>query len=72
MTVPNYDAYFNVIPEICRKVMGKYPGVSYECTYVFEWIEKNGYTVIEAQRENYIDRIWNKEDEMNGLKNCRY
>ena len=35
--------------------------------YAFEWIEKNGYTVIEAPRENYIDGIWNKENESEWL-----
>lgn len=124
MTVPNYNAYFEVIPEIGEKVTTKYPDLkcsvpeycfisyldgeykekdiniefceavtemkedfddikfkkiesvpavsvmhkgpyedlSYAYTYAFEWIEKNGYKVIDAPRENYIDGIWNKED----------
>lgn len=129
MTVPNYDAYFNVIPQIGKKVMDKYPdlkctvpeycficyldgeykerdiniefceavddmkddfddikfkkiksvtavsvmhkgsyaGLSYAYAYAFEWMGKNGYTVIEAPRENYIDGIWNKENESEWL-----
>ena len=125
MTVPNYEAYFKVIPEIGKKVMDKYPDLkctipeycfisyldgeyrekdiniefceavdmmkddfedikfkkiksvtavsvmhkgtyadlSYAYSYAFEWIEKNGYIAIDAPRENYIDGIWNKEDE---------
>lgn len=129
MTVPNYDAYFDLIPEIGRKLTEKYPDlrcatpeycfIAYlddeykeedihvefceavtearadfddivfkeipEVTVVsvmhkgpyadlrnaygfaFDWLEKNGYTVTDNPRENYIDGIWNKENEEDWL-----
>ena len=125
MTIPNYDAYFEVIPEIGKTITEKYPdlkcaapeycfivyldgeykekdiniefceavdklypdfdgfefkeikavtavsvmhkgiyaklGEAY--AYVFKWIEENGYAAADNPRENYIDGIWNKENE---------
>ena len=129
MTVPNYDAYFDLIPEIGRKLMEKYPDL--RCAtpgycfiayldeeykdedihvefceavtesredfddivfkeippvtvlsvmhkgpysdlrnaygYAFDWVEKNGYRVSDSPRENYIDGIWNRQDEADWL-----
>lgn len=129
MTVPSYDAYFQLIPVIGEKVMKQYPdlkcatpeycfivypdgeykennfnvefceavtemkanfedivfkkieaveavsvmhkgaykelGKAY--AYAFKWIQDNGYTVADSPRENYIDGIWNKEDEAEWL-----
>ncbi len=129
MTVPNYDAYFDLIPEIGVKVMEKYPDL--KCAspeycfiayldeeykeedinvefceavaeakgnfddivfkemppvtvvsvmhkgpysdlrdaygYAFDWIEKNGYQIADNPRENYIDGIWNKQNEADWL-----
>jgi len=129
MTVPSYDAYFELIPAIGEKVMKKYPDL--KCTlpgycfityldgeyrekdihvefceavdnmrpdfddihfkqvdavfavsimhkgsyaglpeayaYVFKWIEESGYLVAGDPRENYIDGIWNKEEEEDWL-----
>lgn len=124
MVIPNYNAYFEVIPAIGGKVMEKYPHlkcakpeycfISYldgeykekdihvefceavetleedfdditfkkidsvlavsvmhkgpyselskAYAFVFDWIDKNQYTVADYPRENYIDGIWNKED----------
>ena len=129
MTVPNYNAYFDVIPAIGQKVLEKYPdlkcanpeycfivyldgeyketdiriefceavtelkedfddikfkkvnktnaisvmhkgpyvGLSKAYAYAFEWIENNGYTTSGNPRENYIDGIWNKENEEDWL-----
>lgn len=129
MTVPDYDAYFQLIPAIGEKVMTKYPKLKcakpeycFICypdgeykeknfhvefceavetmeedfedivfkkidsvqavsvmhkgpysefaqayAFAFDWIEKNGYAVADSPRENYIDGIWNKEDESEWL-----
>lgn len=129
MKVPNYDAYFQLIPEIGEKVTAKYPNLkcvkpeycfisypdgeykeknfnvefceavesmeedfdnivfkkidsvqavsvlhkgpysefSQAYAYAFDWIEKNGYAVADSPRENYIDGIWNKEDQSEWL-----
>jgi len=129
MTVPNYDAYFELIPAIGKVVTERYPdlkctvpeycfiiyldneykekdinvefceavdkmkedfgdikfkkieavtavsvmhkggytGLSEAYAYVFKWIDENGYIVIESPRENYIDGIWNKNDEAEWL-----
>lgn len=129
MTVPNYDAYFEVIPEIGKAVETKYPelkcAVPEYCfvvyldgeykekdiniefceavdkvypdfddfkfkemeavtavsvmhkgaysklceayAYAFKWIEENGYSSADNPRENYIDGIWNKENENDWL-----
>lgn len=125
LVVPNYDAYFEVIPAIGKEVMEKYPdlkctvpeycfiiyldgeyrekdiNVEYceaidklkpdfgdikfkkmepitavsvmhkgayvnltrAYTYIFKWIEENGYSVADYPRESYIDGIWNKESD---------
>ena len=129
MTVPNYDAYFEVIPAIGEAIEKKYPELKcavpeycfvvyldgeYKETdiniefceavdkiypdfddivfktvesvtavsvmhkgaysdlceayaFAFDWIDKNGYLVKDNPRENYIDGIWNKEDESDWL-----
>jgi DNA-binding transcriptional MerR regulator/effector-binding domain-containing protein len=35
--------------------------------YAFDWIEKNGYVISGNPRENYIDGIWNKQNEADWL-----
>lgn len=129
MTIPNYDAYFEVIPAIGRQIAEKYPdlkcakpeycfiiyldgeykerdinvefceavtemkpdfdhihfkrmepvtavsvmhkgayaGLQQAYAYAFKWIEENGYVVVDAPRESYIDGIWNKEKEEDWL-----
>ncbi|HAE60922.1 MAG TPA: MerR family transcriptional regulator [Eubacteriaceae bacterium] len=125
ITVPSYDAYFDLIPEIGRAVKGQYPDLkcsvpeycyieyldreykeknfkvefceavesfredfddikfkkinavtavsvmhkgpyselSKAYSYIFKWIENNGYKALGAPRESYIDGIWNKDSE---------
>ena len=46
---------------------GAYSGLSRAYAYTFRWIEENGYTVLDNPRENYIDGIWNKENEEDWL-----
>lgn len=41
---------------------GPYSELSKAYAFVFDWIDKNQYTVADYPRENYIDGIWNKED----------
>lgn len=129
MNVPNYDAYFELIPEIGRKLLEKYsdlkcatpaycfiayldeeykeedinvefceavtearedfddivfkevPPVTVVSVmhkgpysdlrnayaFAFDWVEKNGYSIGDSPRENYIDGIWNKQSEEDWL-----
>ncbi|QUH26610.1 MerR family transcriptional regulator [Serpentinicella alkaliphila] len=46
---------------------GSYAGLSEAYAYVFKWIDENGYLVVNSPRENYIDGIWNKENEEDWL-----
>lgn len=42
---------------------GAYSELAKAYAYACKWIEENGYTVADDPRENYIDGIWNKENE---------
>ncbi|MGL4738720.1 MAG: GyrI-like domain-containing protein, partial [Cellulosilyticaceae bacterium] len=46
---------------------GPYDRLADAYAYAFEWIENNDYVVIENPRENYIDGIWNKENQEDWL-----
>lgn len=46
---------------------GSYTSISEAYAYAFKWIEKNGYEATDSPRENFIDGIWNKEDEKDWL-----
>lgn len=46
---------------------GPYAELGKAYAYAFKWVEDNGYTVADSPRENYIDGIWNKEDEADWL-----
>jgi DNA-binding transcriptional MerR regulator len=129
MIVPNYDAYFDLIPKIGEKLVKKYPDL--KCAtpaycfiayldeeykeedinvefceavtearenfddivfkeippvtvvsvmhkgpyselrdayaYALDWVEKNGYQIADSPRENYIDGIWNKQNDEDWL-----
>jgi len=129
MTVPSYDAYFELVPEIGESIGKQYPDLkcatpeycfivyldgeykekdiniefceavdkiwpdfddikfkeikpataisvmhkgSYAqlrkaYAYAFKWIEENDYVASDNPRENYIDGIWNKENEEDWL-----
>ena len=42
---------------------GAYSKFPQAYSYVFKWIEENGYVAADNPRESYIDGIWNKESE---------
>ncbi len=46
---------------------GSYEGLRNAYAFIMKWIEENGYKAIENSRENYIDGIWNKENEEDWL-----
>ncbi len=46
---------------------GSYEGLRNAYAFIMKWIEENGYKIIENPRENYIDGIWNKENEEDWL-----
>ena len=62
---------FKEIPEVptavCMKVFGSYSKLYQSFVDIFAWIEKEGYKVVGEPRTNYIDGIWNQEDEDNWL-----
>lgn len=46
---------------------GHYDNLGRAYAYIFDWIEKNGYTICGMPRECYIDGIWNCESEADWL-----
>ena len=46
---------------------GAYSGLAQAYAYACKWIEENGYAIADNPRENYIDGIWNKENESDWL-----
>ena len=46
---------------------GRYDDLGRAYAFVFDWIEKNGYTVCGMPRECYIDGVWNCESENDWL-----
>lgn len=46
---------------------GRYQDLGLAYAFALKWAERNGYKVIGAIRENYIDGIWNKESEEDWL-----
>ena len=69
------DIHFKKIEPITAvSVMHKGPyykkdgsGIAQAYAYAFKWIDENGYRQVDSPRENYIDGIWNKEDEHDWL-----
>ncbi len=46
---------------------GPYSDLSKACSFIFSWIEQNGYAAVDSPRESYIDGIWNKENQSDWL-----
>ncbi|MBU3075405.1 MerR family transcriptional regulator [Clostridium estertheticum] len=42
---------------------GGYARLAKAYAFAFKWSEDNGYVIVDSPRENYIDGIWNKENE---------
>lgn len=55
------------IPAASVMHKGSYNELSKAYAYAFKWIEENGYKIVGAARESYIDGPWNKQDEADWL-----
>lgn len=51
----------------CIYHKGRYENIGESFSYLYKWIEANGYTPCEGAREYYIDGPWNGTDEENYL-----
>lgn len=63
---PVEDIIFKKIEAVSAAVVlhkGPYSTLREAYSYLFQWIEDNGYEVAGNPRESYIDGIWNKESE---------
>lgn len=66
MGVPNETIKFEELKPIkaaCIYHKGVYDNLRESYSYLINWVEKNGYEIIEPIRERYIDGMWNKENE---------
>lgn len=62
--------YFREIaPTTVASVMhkGSYDGIPEAYAFALDWVEKNGYRIVDNPRESYIDGIWNQTDEADWL-----
>lgn len=55
------------VPAVCILHKGPYEDLGKSYSAVMNYIEKNGYEVVDYYRECYIDGIWNKEDPLEWL-----
>ena len=68
---PDFDDITFKEIEACTVVSvmhkGAYSELAKAYAYACKWVEENGYAVAGDPRENYIDGIWNKENESDWL-----
>lgn len=61
------DLKFKVIPEVpmavCTMHKGPYTSIPKAFAAAIKFTEENGYEIIDSIRENYIDGMWNKDNE---------
>ena len=56
--------YIDEVPEaVCTMHKGSYKGIPKAYAAAIEFVENNGYEIIDSARENYIDGLWNKDSE---------
>lgn len=55
------------IEAVCVYHKGNYNGLPEAYAFALNRAKENGYTISEAPREQYIDGIWNKDDEEDWL-----
>lgn len=55
------------VTAVCTFHKGNYETINEAFSFIFQWIEKNGYTPVESPRERYIDGIWNNCKEKDWL-----
>lgn len=46
---------------------GSYASLDIAYAYAIQWVEENGYKIVDHVRESYIDGIWNKKSEADWL-----
>ncbi len=66
---------FKTLPETeaaCALHRGAYDGLPKAYACVLSWIEQNGYVMCGNAREQYIDGIWNKDDEADYLTEVQF
>ena len=56
----------------CVTHRGSYEKLGSSYAYGLQWIKENGYTLSDHIRENFIDGIWNKEDEADWLTEIQF
>ena len=64
------DIVFKTVPPVTAASVihkGAYGRIREAYAFLLEWMEENGYVLADAPRENYIDGIWNKQDEADWL-----
>lgn len=70
MGVPNETIKFeklNLVKAACIYHKGSYINLRESYSYLINWVEENGYEIVEPIRERYIDGMWNKENEEDWL-----
>lgn len=55
------------IEAVCVYHKGSYDGLQEAYAFALNWAKENGYAVSQTPREQYIDGIWNKDDEADWL-----
>lgn len=68
--IPNDTIQFEKLKPVnavCIYHQGSYDHLPDAYSFIMNYIEKNGYEIIELPRERYIDGIWNKEKEADWL-----
>ena len=67
---------FKTIPKIdtaaCVLHKGSYDGLPQVYNTVLNWVNKNGFEVIDHARESYIDGVWNKDSEKDWLTEIQF
>lgn len=66
---------FMEIPAVqaaCVYHKGPYEGLRDAYAFAMNWIEENGYQVVDRARECYIDGCWNKNDSANWLTELQF
>lgn len=68
--IPNETIKFEKLTPvnaICIYQKGSYDNLPRAYSFIMKYIEDNGYTILEAPRERYINGMWNKEEESQWL-----
>lgn len=64
------ELHFKTMPKLQAASIfhkGSYNTLATSYESVLKYVEENGYEIVGAIRESYIDGVWNKEDESEWL-----